>query len=85
MQFGYFTLTDTPPAYGTGRRNPQQFLREVLAEALLVEALGFNSGWVPEHHGAYSHTNTRRMMERFAREVMPHFAGQPGGHHARCA
>jgi alkanesulfonate monooxygenase SsuD/methylene tetrahydromethanopterin reductase-like flavin-dependent oxidoreductase (luciferase family) len=50
MQFGYFTLTDTPPAYGTGRRNPQQFLREVLAEALLAEALGFNSVWVPEHH-----------------------------------
>jgi alkanesulfonate monooxygenase SsuD/methylene tetrahydromethanopterin reductase-like flavin-dependent oxidoreductase (luciferase family) len=50
MQFGYFTLTDTPPAYGTGRRNPQQFLREVLDEALLAEALGFNSVWVPEHH-----------------------------------
>ena len=28
----------------------QQFLREVLAEALLAEALGFNSVWVPEHH-----------------------------------
>jgi hypothetical protein len=53
MQFGYFTLTDTPPAYGTGHRNPQQFLRAVLDEALLDEALGF--------------------------------AGQPGGHHARCA
>src|SRR5262249_50377815 len=50
MQFGYFTLTDTPPAYGTERRNPQQFLREVLDEALLAEALGFNSVWVPEHH-----------------------------------
>jgi len=50
MQFGYFTLTDTPPAYGTGRRNPQQFLREVLHEALLAEELGFNSVWVPEHH-----------------------------------
>ena len=37
MQFGYFILTDTPPAYGTGRRNPQPFLCEVL------EALGFNS------------------------------------------
>ncbi len=50
MQFGYFTLTDTPPAYGAGRRNPQQFLREVLQETLLAEALGFNSAWVPEHH-----------------------------------
>ena len=27
--------------------------------------------------GAYSHVNTRRMMERFARDVMPHFAAQP--------
>ena len=87
-EYAHATVTSPsliPPAYGTGRRNPQQFLREVLAEALLAEALGFNSVWVPEHHGAYSHTNTRRMMERFAREVMPHFAGQPGGHHARCA
>src|SRR5438132_13611572 len=50
MQFGYFTLTDTPPAYGAGRRNPQQFLREVLQETLLDEELGFNSAWVPEHH-----------------------------------
>jgi len=50
MHFGSFTLTDTPPVYGTGCRNPQQFLREVLAEALLAEALGFNSVWVPEHH-----------------------------------
>ena len=50
MQFGYFTLTDTPPAYGAARRNPQQFLREVLQEALLAEELGFNSVWVPEHH-----------------------------------
>src|SRR5213592_3465721 len=50
MHFGYFTLTDTPPAYGAGRRNPQQFLREVLQEALLAEELGFNSVWVPEHH-----------------------------------
>ena len=76
MQFGYFTLTDTPLAYGTGRRSPQQFLREVLDEALPAEALGFNS---------VSHANTRRMMERFAHEVMPHFAAQPGGHYARRA
>ena len=35
MQFGYFTSL-IPPAYGTRRRNPQQFLREVLNEALLA-------------------------------------------------
>jgi hypothetical protein len=41
MQFGYVILTDAPPAYETGRQNPQQLLREVLDEALLDEALGF--------------------------------------------
>ena len=46
--------------------------------------------WIEEvilyfNFGGYSHADTMRMMERFAREVMPHFVGQPGGHHARCA
>lgn len=50
MRFGYFTLTDNPPAYGAARRPPDQFLLEVLNEALLAEELGFNSVWVPEHH-----------------------------------
>jgi hypothetical protein len=40
MQFGYFTLTATSPTYETGCRNPQQFLREVLDEAVLDKALG---------------------------------------------
>jgi alkanesulfonate monooxygenase SsuD/methylene tetrahydromethanopterin reductase-like flavin-dependent oxidoreductase (luciferase family) len=50
MKFGYFTLTDNPPAYGPTRRNPNQFLREVLAECLYAEELGYNSVWLPEHH-----------------------------------
>jgi hypothetical protein len=40
MQFGYFTLTDASLAYETGRRNPQQFLCEVLDKAVLDRALG---------------------------------------------
>ena len=50
MRFGYFTLTDNPPAYGARRRDPNQLLLEVLQETLLAEELGLNSVWVPEHH-----------------------------------
>ncbi|MBI3799150.1 MAG: LLM class flavin-dependent oxidoreductase [Deltaproteobacteria bacterium] len=50
MKFGYFTLTDNPPAYGTARRDPNQFLREVLKECQIAEELGYYSAWVPEHH-----------------------------------
>ena len=50
MKFGYFTLTDNPPAYGAQRRDPNQFLREVLEECQVAEELGYHSAWVPEHH-----------------------------------
>jgi alkanesulfonate monooxygenase SsuD/methylene tetrahydromethanopterin reductase-like flavin-dependent oxidoreductase (luciferase family) len=50
VRFGYFTLTDNPVGYGARRRDPNQFLREVLAEAVLAEELGFHSVWLPEHH-----------------------------------
>jgi alkanesulfonate monooxygenase SsuD/methylene tetrahydromethanopterin reductase-like flavin-dependent oxidoreductase (luciferase family) len=50
MKFGYFTLTDNPPAYGQDRRDPNQFLCEVLEECRVAEELGYNSAWVPEHH-----------------------------------
>ncbi len=50
MKFGYFTLTDNPPAYGVNRRDPNQFLCEVLRECQVAEELGYNSAWVPEHH-----------------------------------
>ena len=70
MHFGSFTLTDTPPVYGTGCRNPQQFLREVLAEALLAEALGFNSVWVPEHHfGLFGCLSFDESRARFDEEM----------------
>ena len=41
MKFGYFTLTDNPPAYGAARRDPNQFLREVLEECRVAEELGY--------------------------------------------
>src|SRR5918999_1704716 len=50
MKFGYFTLTDNPPAYGATRRDPNQFLLEVLEECRVAEELGYHSAWVPEHH-----------------------------------
>src|SRR2546426_11745178 len=50
MKFGYFTLTDNPPAYGPGRRDPNRFLLEVVEECVEAEAMGDHSAWVPEHH-----------------------------------
>src|SRR5437870_3176132 len=50
MKFGYFTLTDNPPAYGAQRRDPSQIILDVLEECVEAEAMGFNSVWVPEHH-----------------------------------
>ena len=50
MECGYFTLTDNPPSYGAERRDVNQFLREVIAEGVLAEELGFASVWLPEHH-----------------------------------
>jgi alkanesulfonate monooxygenase SsuD/methylene tetrahydromethanopterin reductase-like flavin-dependent oxidoreductase (luciferase family) len=50
VRFGYFTLTDNPPAYAERRRDPNQLLLEVLEECVLAEDLGFHSVWVPEHH-----------------------------------
>jgi alkanesulfonate monooxygenase SsuD/methylene tetrahydromethanopterin reductase-like flavin-dependent oxidoreductase (luciferase family) len=53
LRFGYFTLTDNPPAYGENRRDPSRILLDVLEETMLAEDLGFNSVWVPEHHFGY--------------------------------
>jgi hypothetical protein len=50
-------------------------LAQCLATLQKVEAAGIAE--VIRNFGAYSHTDTRRMMERFAHEVMPHFASQP--------
>src|SRR5712692_4058178 len=50
MKFGYFTLTDNPPAYGDRRRDPSAIIREVVEQCVEAEAMGFSSAWVPEHH-----------------------------------
>src|SRR5438552_10247932 len=50
VKFGYFTLTDNPPGYGERRRDPNQFLMEVLEEAVHADEIGLNSVWLPEHH-----------------------------------
>lgn len=50
MKFGYFTLTDNPPAYGENRRDPSRLILDVIEECVEAEAMGYNSVWVPEHH-----------------------------------
>src|SRR5579862_151165 len=50
MKLGYFTLSDNPPFYAAKRRDANQFLKDILAECLAAEELGFNAVWVPEHH-----------------------------------
>lgn len=50
MRFGYFTLTDNPPAYKERRRDPNQFFEEVIEEGIYAEDVGLNSVWLPEHH-----------------------------------
>jgi len=50
MKFGYFTLSDNPAAYGASRKDPNQFMRDILEECIEAEQMGFNSAWLPEHH-----------------------------------
>jgi len=53
MKFGYFTLTDNPPSYGPNRRDPAQFILDVVEECVEAEQMGYSSCWVPEHHFGY--------------------------------
>ena len=48
MQFGYFTLSDNN--YADNRRSPNQFVADILDEALYAEEVGLHSAWVGEHH-----------------------------------
>jgi alkanesulfonate monooxygenase SsuD/methylene tetrahydromethanopterin reductase-like flavin-dependent oxidoreductase (luciferase family) len=50
MKFGYFTLTDNPPAYGDRRRDPTRYFHEVVEEGVFADEIGLNSVWLPEHH-----------------------------------
>jgi alkanesulfonate monooxygenase SsuD/methylene tetrahydromethanopterin reductase-like flavin-dependent oxidoreductase (luciferase family) len=48
MDFGYFTLSDNH--YENNPRAPNQFVQDILAEALYADTLGFRSAWIGEHH-----------------------------------
>ena len=48
MKFGYFTLSDN--AYRDNPRPPNQFVADIIAEAIEADRLGFHSAWIGEHH-----------------------------------
>ncbi len=48
MDFGYFTLSDNH--YKNNPRQPNQFVSDILAEALYADELGYHSAWIGEHH-----------------------------------
>jgi alkanesulfonate monooxygenase SsuD/methylene tetrahydromethanopterin reductase-like flavin-dependent oxidoreductase (luciferase family) len=48
MQFGYFTLSDNH--YADNRRGANEFVADILDEALYAEAVGLHSAWIGEHH-----------------------------------
>ena len=48
MQFGYFTLSDNH--YENNPRTANQFVADIIDEAVYAEAVGLNSAWIGEHH-----------------------------------
>ena len=48
MQFGYFTLSDNN--YADNRRSANQFVADILDEAVYAEEVGLHSAWIGEHH-----------------------------------
>jgi alkanesulfonate monooxygenase SsuD/methylene tetrahydromethanopterin reductase-like flavin-dependent oxidoreductase (luciferase family) len=48
MQFGYFTLSDNN--YADNRRGANEFVADILDEAVYADAIGLNSAWIGEHH-----------------------------------
>ena len=48
MHFGYFTLSDNH--YENNCRDPNQFVADILDEAVYAEELGLHSAWIGEHH-----------------------------------
>jgi alkanesulfonate monooxygenase SsuD/methylene tetrahydromethanopterin reductase-like flavin-dependent oxidoreductase (luciferase family) len=48
MQFGYFTLSDN--AYRDNTRAPNQFVADIIDEAIYAEDVGLHSAWIGEHH-----------------------------------
>lgn len=48
MDFGYFTLSDNH--YANNPRPANQFVSDIMDEALYAEELGMHSAWIGEHH-----------------------------------
>jgi alkanesulfonate monooxygenase SsuD/methylene tetrahydromethanopterin reductase-like flavin-dependent oxidoreductase (luciferase family) len=48
MKFGYFTLSDNH--YENNTRSANQFVADILDEAMYAEELGMHSAWIGEHH-----------------------------------
>ena len=48
MKFGYFTLSDNN--YAGNPRGPNDFVKQIVEEAMLADRLGMNSAWIGEHH-----------------------------------
>src|SRR5205823_9407415 len=46
--FGYFTLSDNN--YAGNRRSANQFVADILDEAVYAEEVGLHSAWIGEHH-----------------------------------
>ncbi len=48
MKFGYFTLSDN--RYENNSRNANQFVADIIDEAVYAEEVGLHSAWIGEHH-----------------------------------
>src|SRR5665213_1640786 len=48
MDFGYFTLSDNH--YLNNLRGPNQFVADILDEAVYADEIGLHSAWIGEHH-----------------------------------
>ncbi len=48
MDFGYFTLSDNH--YENNARTANQFVADILDEAVYADELGYHSAWIGEHH-----------------------------------
>ena len=48
MKFGYFTLSDN--AYRDNLRSPNQFVNDIVNEAIYADEIGMHSAWIGEHH-----------------------------------
>ena len=48
MKFGYFTLSDN--RYENNTRNANQFVADIIDEAVYAEEVGLHSAWIGEHH-----------------------------------